>query len=193
VLKGLTGKQMPFFVGVLACILIGLAFYRIDSSWTCEATSKPVNTYHQAFERANEYHTTGQKRNFLILNLWVSAKTRKCYELAIEGYSQALLIEPTHKDALNNRAGAYRFLEEYDKALNDYQTILLLGGSNHALLGIAQVYEQSEQLDLAIPAYEKALQFMKQSSYWTNLHPDSIREYERRLARLQERVEQIAN
>jgi tetratricopeptide (TPR) repeat protein len=125
-------------------------------------------------------------REFLLLGLWQSDKAKQCYLMAIENYNQALNIEPDHADALSNRASVYMSISRYDNAIDDYLKVLDINPQEqHALLGIAQAYEESGQIESAVLKYEEAVQFMENSEYWTQLHPDLIEKYRTKLEHLQ--------
>ncbi|MCL5063205.1 MAG: tetratricopeptide repeat protein [Nitrospiraceae bacterium] len=42
------------------------------------------------------------------------------YDLAIEDYNKAIILEPFHFEAYGNRGNAYKRKKQYDRALEDY-------------------------------------------------------------------------
>lgn len=179
-------RYLPVFLGI---VLLALSVGAIERGFfSCAPPSKMPATYPETFEQASDYYATGAKREFFFfLYLLESEAARQWYSLAVDTYTHALSIEPAHRDALTNRANAYISLEEFDKALEDYRTVLEINsGDQHARLGIARAYEKSGRLELAILHYEEAIQFMKGSGYWTYFYPERIEEYQARLENLQE-------
>lgn len=176
-------KHVFLFFGALLSVVL-FFMVTVGAGLTCDVFPEKPDTYMEAFERANDFYSRGEIKEFLYLYLW---KPEQCYALALEMYSRALGIEPNHADALANRASAHLKLEQYDKAIDDYREILEINPQDqHARLGIALAYEKSGQLELAVLEYEAAIVFMKGSGYWVQLHPDSINEYQMRLRNLGE-------
>lgn len=183
-------KYSLVFVVILLSGIFAFAFNEINKRLSCDTFSTRPGTYSEAFKRADDYYSKGEKREFLSLYLWQSDEAKRCYTLAVDSYSRALRMEPHHADALANRASTYLSLEDYDKALADYRAVLELNPQDHhARLGIALAYEKSGQLESAVIAYQKAIEFMEASSYWTSFHPDSIEEYRTKLKNLQELIQ----
>jgi len=50
----------------------------------------------------------------------VSYKNKGEYDLAIADYTKALVLDPKHVDAYNNRGAAYDGKKEYDFSIEDY-------------------------------------------------------------------------
>ncbi len=175
---------MFIFMSIILLGLVTVIFQR-NIDLTCKVnpgTTGFPKTYGEAFDQGNEYYSKGETRGFFYLYMWTPAKTKQCYQLAVTSFSQALSIEPDHRDALTNRAVAYMSLEQYDNAINDYLRVLEINPQDfHARNGIARAYEQSGQLELAALKYEEAIQFMRNSEYWTQFHPDTIEVYQMRL------------
>lgn len=169
-------------------LAVMLALQGVDL--TCDNNVETPTTYAEAFAQAYDYYDKGEKRGFLTLYLWQSEKTKRCYQLAANRFSLALSMEPNHRDALTNRASAYRSLEQYDKAIEDYLRVLEINsGDSYARLGIAQAYEKSGQLEQAAAQYEEALAFMRHSQYWLHLHPATIEETQEKLENIQEALD----
>jgi tetratricopeptide (TPR) repeat protein len=184
-------KHLFVFLAVLSSVFLTFAIHKIDKSLTCNVPATTPISYFEAYERASNYSAKGQKREFLSLYLWQSDEARQCYTLALANYNYALSLEPNHADALANRASTYISLAEYDKAIDDYRAVLEINSQDHyARLGIALAYEKSDQLELAVLAYEEAINFMKSSSYWTHFHPDAIDEVQTKLDNLHEIIQQ---
>lgn len=178
--------KRPLYVVIFLLVFAVLVAIRtIDKNLTCHALTDIFTTYEHAFEKGNEYIANGEIRESLNLHLWQSSKARHCYVLAIESYEQALTLETHHTDALSNQATGYMRLGEYNQAIENYLTILEMQPlEQHARLGIAQAYEESGQLSLAILKYEEAIAFMEDSEYWNELYPDRIEAYQDKLQRL---------
>lgn len=187
-------KKHTLYIMLTILLSLTIIFTLRMVDLTCNdfpGTAKMPKTYTEAYDQADDYYSKGEIRGFLYLYIWMPDKTKQCYQLAVNGYSRALSIEPNHRDALTNRAAAYMNLEQYDNAINDYLKVLEINSQDqHARLGIARAYEKSGQLEIAEIKYEEAVQFMKDSAYWTQLHPDSIKEYQTKLESIQETLQQ---
>lgn len=176
------------------CLIIAMIFVLQIAFLSCNKPSRLPKTYIEAYDQGSAYLSKGEVRGFLVLYSWMPKGAKQCFQLAANSYTQALAIESKsdQRGALSNRAVAYTYLEEYDNALNDYLQVLEINaGDFYARLGIARVYEKSGQLALAALKYEEAIQFMKITPYWVNLHPDQIAETEEKLEIIQKMLDII--
>ncbi len=107
----------------------------------------------------NQYHEASQFYRAMSL-------TRlERYEEAEEAFSTALLLNDGAGWLLNNRGQTRFLLGRYDEAAEDYDRAVVILGDDTAYANRAELYMTLEQLDMAIPDLDKALEY----------NPDSIK------------------
>jgi lipoprotein NlpI len=90
--------------------------------------------------RGNDYRTAGEN------------------DRAIESYSEAIRLNPSHSAAFNGRGAAYRSKGDYDRAIADYDEALKLNPRNHeAFNNRGNAYRIKENYDRAIQDYNEAI------------------------------------
>jgi tetratricopeptide (TPR) repeat protein len=82
---------------------------------------------------------------------------------AVQQYSQAIAIDPTHTEAYTCRAMAYNALGEYDKAIADLTQAISLG-SHDAYLSRAYAYRHLKDADNAMADCNRAIEH--DPRYW---------------------------
>ncbi|MFL7794271.1 MAG: tetratricopeptide repeat protein [Anaerolineae bacterium] len=79
---------------------------------------------------------------------------------AIECYSKAIELDPTHTWALINRGNVYISMAEYEQALADYKSALEYGAIPAAYRGCGDAYYGLEDYDQAIINYQRAIELL---------------------------------
>ena len=73
-------------------------------------------------------------------------------------FNHALEINPHQYDALMQRGNLWAGKEEYDKALKDFYTALIVKReSPQAYANLAGIYQDLGEFDKALPLYQEAL------------------------------------
>jgi tetratricopeptide (TPR) repeat protein len=77
-----------------------------------------------ACTRAIESAPKGKAGAGLYFNRGIEWAAKKDYDRAIADYSEAIVINPKYREALNNRGNAYRNKRELDRAIEDYEAAI---------------------------------------------------------------------
>lgn len=88
--------------------------------------------------------------------------TRQGYEKAISDFTKAISLARNYPAAYTNRGDCYRFLGEYDKALEDYELALKYDSKNkRGLYGLSIIYGSKgyKQYNKAIKVLQKLVEF----------------------------------
>ena len=85
---------------------------------------------------------------------------KKKYNQAIMEYEQSLEIKAGQPEVLTNMAVAYLELNKSDNALNILKYAIELAPENPSVIyfNIGNIYDKRNQIDIAIPYFEKALE-----------------------------------
>lgn len=88
------------------------------------------------------YYHRGLSYSILALTGYLNGGGKPRRRKAIEDFSTALKIEPTNRAILLHRAKLFEELEQFDKALDDYKTLLALNPADaEAFYQIGYIYE----------------------------------------------------
>lgn len=182
-------KLLFAFLLTLSTIVMGLVALNVDRRLTCIPAPTTSTVFLDVHDEGMAYYAKGEAREFFVLYKRPLDKAQTCYELAIEKYNQAIMIDPEHRMGYSARGSAYMMLHEYDKALADFEKILELAYDDERVRWrIASVYEKQGDMATALVKYEEALLFMEQSSYWNALQPDLLAERKAYVEELKQRM-----
>jgi tetratricopeptide (TPR) repeat protein len=93
-------------------------------------------------------------------NRGVAHKFKGEYDLALEDYNQAILLNPSFANAYNNRGVIYRLKSDYDRAIKDYDEAIWLDSNIPAFFyNRAIAYSDKEDYGRAIGDFDAVLRF----------------------------------
>ncbi len=116
----------------------------------------------EAWEDACTYYSRYMKQQVFDKNLMfayaVALEHTEAFEQAIEVYNQILSVDADYFPAINNRAGCYMNLNEFEQAIAGFQHVLLvLPRFSRAILGLAIAQDLSGYASRAILTYRQYL------------------------------------
>ena len=85
-----------------------------------------LENYRKALELDHNYASVFNNIGSLYLSLYLSSKKsdQQAYHLAVENFNRALEIDPRLFAAYNGRGAAYKFNNEVEKAIADWEKTL---------------------------------------------------------------------